>query len=653
MALGYLISPALQVEDESGKPLVGGTVVVYRHGTTIPYITWKNFNGDRNPARVELDALGMCILLADDALLYDVYCYDRNGVQQWSRLNVSATTGGGGGVEPGEEMSVLRCDATDLTQSGPFVFESLSQDGEGAYVDSQGHVRLAQGTWHYDITVEVDYSPVSGSASTTNLVLSTLLNRSCLDFDLSYAHTGTLRLSGLVNVTDDGTVFGVGMGGMATGMTASVVDFGIFEVVAAGGESWQYYEPGEGIDIDGNVIKVDTSEIQEKLTAGTGIIIENNVISASGSFTQVQSDWAQSDSSAVDYIKNKPAIPTVDQTYDASSTHAQSGTAVAEAIAGVDNTFIAVYGVTTIGEVDTAYAQGKDILCRYNSHGHVYSSQLSSLVSGIYTFTTTDGFTDYEFTLSPNGGTGAWSISSRAIPSGAQLVPEATASDAGEVLTVDQNGVPEWAPAQAPISAGNGIDITNNVISIDTSVVATQNDLAGCVQDPFYVHTDNNFTNADVTKLSGIESGAEVNVQANWAETDSTSDSFIQNKPAIPVVPAMKELVAGTNVAITESASSVTISATAASQVNADWNATSGVAEILNKPTIPELPTMKELVAGSGVTITEGSTDVTISATGATYTAGTGIDITNGVISADTTVLALKSELPAIGTITL
>jgi hypothetical protein len=62
---------------------------------------------------------------------------------------------------------------------------------------------------------------------------------------------------------------------------------------------------------------------------------------------------------------------------------------------------------------------------------------------------------------------------------------------------------------------------------------------------------------------------------------------------------------------------------------------------------------MKDLVAGSGIEITEGSSSVTISATGTSYTAGTGINIQSGVISADTTVLALKSELHTIGTVTL
>lgn len=41
-------------------------------------------------------------------------------------------------------------------------------------------------------------------------------------------------------------------------------------------------------------------------------------------------------------------------------------------------------------------------------------------------------------------------------------------------------------------------------------------------------------TTAQANKLAGIESGAEVNVQANWNETDTTSDSYILNKPTIP-----------------------------------------------------------------------------------------------------------------------
>jgi hypothetical protein len=78
---------------------------------------------------------------------------------------------------------------------------------------------------------------------------------------------------------------------------------------------------------------------------------------------QVQSDWDETDSSQVSYIANKPSLatvatsgaysdlsgkPTVDQVYDATSTNAQSGTAVAQAIANIpapaDEVNVASYG---------------------------------------------------------------------------------------------------------------------------------------------------------------------------------------------------------------------------------------------------------------------------------------------------------------------
>lgn len=40
------------------------------------------------------------------------------------------------------------------------------------------------------------------------------------------------------------------------------------------------------------------------------------------------------------------------------------------------------------------------------------------------------------------------------------------------------------------------------------------------------------YTSAEKTKLSGIEAGAQVNVQADWSVTDNTSDAYIANKPA-------------------------------------------------------------------------------------------------------------------------
>ena len=44
--------------------------------------------------------------------------------------------------------------------------------------------------------------------------------------------------------------------------------------------------------------------------------------------------------------------------------------------------------------------------------------------------------------------------------------------------------------------------------------------------------SSNDFSTALLNKLNGIADGAEVNVQADWNNTDSASDAFIKNKPA-------------------------------------------------------------------------------------------------------------------------
>lgn len=65
-----------------------------------------------------------------------------------------------------------------------------------------------------------------------------------------------------------------------------------------------------------------------------------------------------------------------------------------------------------------------------------------------------------------------------------------------------------------------------------TSAVQASLGLADtAVQDSSYVHTDNNYTTAEKTKLSSIAAGAEVNVQSDWNQTTTTADDYIKNKP--------------------------------------------------------------------------------------------------------------------------
>ena len=102
---------------------------------------------------------------------------------------------------------------------------------------------------------------------------------------------------------------------------------------------------------------------------------------------------------------------------------------------------------------------------------------------------------------------------------------------------------------QKPSAGIPATDLASGVIpSVPTKTSQLQND-SSFVADASYVHTDENYTSTEKSKLSGIAAGAEVNVQANWNESDSSSDAYIQNKPTIPVVPAVDSSVTagGTN----------------------------------------------------------------------------------------------------------
>ena len=55
----------------------------------------------------------------------------------------------------------------------------------------------------------------------------------------------------------------------------------------------------------------------------------------------------------------------------------------------------------------------------------------------------------------------------------------------------------------------------------------------------------------NTNKLSGIQAGAEVNVQSDWNEADNTADDYIKNKPIVPVI-TMTSTDPGEGVALAE-----------------------------------------------------------------------------------------------------
>ena len=110
--------------------------------------------------------------------------------------------------------------------------------------------------------------------------------------------------------------------------------------------------------------------------------------------------------------------------------------------------------------------------------------------------------------------------------------PENLVQDAGYVHT-DSNYTADEKTKLSGIEAGAEVNVQadwNQTVSTADDYI--KNKPINLVQDASYVHTDNNYTTAEKTKLSGVETGAQVNVQADWDQATSTADDYIKNKPA-------------------------------------------------------------------------------------------------------------------------
>ena len=418
--------------------------------------------------------------------------------------------------------------------------------------------------------------------------------------------------------------------------------------------------------VSGNIINTVESvsgDLHEEIVSAINVVTSNIP-------EQVQSDWIEDDTADPSYIKNKPdlsvyttstqvsaiveaataSIPTqVNSDWEATSGVAEilNKPQEAELIAGSGISIVASGNDYVISSTVTGGGQ---------SYQEGYGIDITGDTIGVDSTVIPDMNTVSAIVRAATGSIPStqvqsnWTEDDTSDPSYIQNKPTEKNLVAGNNITITATGTDVIISSTATggggggsYTAGDHIDITNDTISVTgiTELVAG---------------------NAITITMQGdsavISSTGEAQVQSDWSVNDSSSKAYIRNKPTIPAAqiqsdwnqtntyskdyiknkPTIKNykgasgitiddatitldeplgIVAGSGINIVIEGDSAIVCCTVTggggsgslTQINSDWNATSGVAEILNKPT------EVELLPGSGVTFSASGTDIVVNTT--------------------------------------
>ena len=583
--LNYLLSPEFQIVNTAGKPCTG-YLEVFIHGSRTRYYCASDWNGTLHPFQVPLDSLGSNVVLADDSHAYDVYVYNRYGSLIMSRYNIHPSSGGSMGgtitstdgsvtvtpTQDGWDLSVndnkasaVKVAADTLYADGLYSFRKKESIGDQITVQN-GFITLQDGWYHFSATVKLNWTGINVN-QTDQLKLYTALTYDVIDFDYSYNHVDTIMLDGDIYIAPHSTQyvsfgrnFTLAVMGMHQGLSAELVDLDIHTVTghgfAGGGEKnvhrlLRYYTNASEADAEHPVGDWLHDLDAEDPSDPSG----HPMVTADQLF-----DWYEAGQNF--------------ELYEVDGQNGQLG-------------WSAVYRMVTWQDQSDWWSQdaavpGKACRLEFFRMG-MYSTPYRGGLIAYIRYKDEDYMRLYD--IMP--GQSVW------IAEYQEKLPH-YASDwhAGDFLRVKPNGSDvEWTTLSTVATTGDYDDLTDKP---DLSIYAESADLATVATTGSYADLTNTPTiptaTSDLTNDSNFITAAEAPVQDVYVDGVSVVDNngIAQiHMPTIPTGTVTDVEVNGTSVVNAQGVAEVSVPA----QVNSDWNASSGVAEILNKPTLAAVAT--------------------------------------------------------------
>ena len=487
LQLDYLFSPIFQLQNTAGKPLTGGYIELYIHGSRTKYYAYSDWNGTLHPFQIPLDSIGSNIILASPNMTYDAYVYNRYGSLVMSRYNIATVgSGGGGTITP---ITITSSDETiNIAVSGNTYDLSVMDLYEAIQAVTASYATI-------------EYVDNSVSSFVTEERVSTMIDEALSGYEPGEIYTG----GQYVQITDENVINVTGLQPAGNYLTPEDLD-GYATIQYVDNSVSSFTTHTEVYEATVTAVQAATAQMPGQLEAGDYVSIVNNTINVTGlqpagdyateaevneatvtaiqtvtgliPAAQVQSDWAQADSTKVDYIRNKPA----EQNLVAGD--------------GIDIT-----------------VTGNNVVISSTAHGDVTEAEV------------------YDATVT-------------AIEYVTAMIPEAQVQSN---WTEDDSSDPSYIqnkPAEKQLVAGDGISITSNAtgVIINSAVTsiegyATEEYVTAAVAGKKDKQNSLSFTNGDTWTVTGVYQDANGEIEVEWAPIPL--DGFINEEQLIAAVSAV------------------------------------------------------------------------------------------------------------------